>query len=51
MDDSALPSDIATLKGFWSNGLTRVLLVVALANLGSMLGTFIAGSWIFARVL
>lgn len=50
-DLESLPADIATLKGFWTNRLTRILIVVALANVGSMIGTFVAGSWIFARVL
>ncbi len=50
-DLESLPNDIASLKGFWNNRLTRILIVVALANLGSMIGTFVAGSWIFARVL
>ncbi|HVS66619.1 MAG TPA: TraB/GumN family protein [Thermoanaerobaculia bacterium] len=46
-----LPEDITTLKGFWGNSVSRILLVVVLANLGSMLGTFIAGGWIAARTL
>ncbi|MFH1450484.1 MAG: TraB/GumN family protein [archaeon] len=29
-------------KAFWKNGVTRILLVVALANLGSIIGTFVA---------
>jgi pheromone shutdown-related protein TraB len=44
-----LPDAIATFKGFWSNPVTRILLVVALANVGSFLGTSIAGAWIAAR--
>jgi pheromone shutdown-related protein TraB len=46
-----LAEDITTFKGFWSNSVSRVLLVVVLANLGSMLGTFLAGGWIAARTL
>lgn len=46
-----LPEAILTVSGFWKNRVSRVLLVVALANLGSMLGTFVAGGWIAARVL
>lgn len=45
-----LPTAIASVKGFWGNAVTRVLLVVVLANLGSTLGTFIGGGWIAARV-
>ena len=40
-DFEQLPADVTTLRGFWRNGITRVLLVVALANLGSSLGTII----------
>ena len=41
-DFEALPKDIVSLKGFWRNKITRILLVVVLTNLGSSLGTFIA---------
>lgn len=49
-DMEDLPHAIATVKGFWMNPVSRILLVVALANLGSVLGTFVAGSWIAGRV-
>lgn len=39
-----LSEDVLTLKGFWGNKVTRILLVVALTNLGSVLGTFIGGA-------
>ena len=44
-----LPNAISSVKGFWMNPLTRILLVVVLANVGSSLGTFISGGWIAAR--
>lgn len=44
-----LPQAITSLKGFWTNPLCRILLVVALVNLGSSLATFISGGWIAAR--
>ena len=44
-----LPDAIGTMKGFWSNPVTRILLVVALANVGSVIGTYVAGVWIGAR--
>lgn len=50
-DLERLPEDIGSLKGFWSNPVCRILLVVALANLGSALGTWLAGIWIAARTL
>ena len=44
-----LPDAISTMKGFWTNPVTRILLVVALANVGSVVGTYVAGTWIAAR--
>ncbi len=46
-----LPEAINSVKGFWMNPVSRILLVVVFSNLGSVAGTFIAGSWIFARVV
>jgi pheromone shutdown protein TraB len=37
-----LPEDILSVRGFWKNNVTRILLVVVFTNLGSSLGTFIA---------
>jgi pheromone shutdown-related protein TraB len=45
-DFKELPEAIKTTKGFWTNPVTRILLVTAFANLGSVLGTILAGSWI-----
>jgi pheromone shutdown protein TraB len=36
------------MRGIWSNRVTRVLLVVVLANLGSSIGTFVGAGWIVA---
>ncbi len=44
-----LSDAISTFRGFWTNPVTRILLVVALANVGSVIGTWIAGTWIAAR--
>ncbi len=41
-DFETLASDLSQWRGFWKNGITRVLLVVALTNLGSAVGTFVA---------
>ncbi|WP_217703496.1 TraB/GumN family protein [Bacillus sp. Marseille-Q1617] len=43
-DFDRLSEDVLSVKGFWSNKVTRVLLIVVLANLGSSLGTFIGGA-------
>jgi len=48
-DLESLPEAIETVKGFWNNPVTRILLVCVLANLGSMIGMYIAGGWIGAR--
>jgi len=41
-DFESLPEDILSIKGFWKNKVTRILLVVIFTNLGSTLGTFVA---------
>jgi len=41
-DFERLSEDISSLKGFWKNKITRILLVVAFTNIGSSLGTFVA---------
>ena len=46
-----LPNATASIKGFWTNPASRILLVVVMANIGSSLGTFIAGSWIAMKVI
>lgn len=43
-DFENLSEDVFSIKGFWNNKVTRVLLVVVLANLGSSLGTIIGGA-------
>lgn len=37
-----LPDDILTVRGFWKNNVTRILLVVLFTNLGSTMGTILA---------
>jgi pheromone shutdown-related protein TraB len=41
-DFEHLQEDILSLKGFWRNKVTRILLVVVFVNLGSTVGTFVA---------
>ncbi|GGK05866.1 conjugal transfer protein TraB [Lentibacillus kapialis] len=43
-DFEQLSDDVYSVKGFWHNKATRVLLIVVLANIGSSLGTFIGGA-------
>ena len=49
-DIEDLPIATMTLKGWWINPVSRILLVFILSSLGSSLGTFIAGSWIIKRI-
>jgi pheromone shutdown-related protein TraB len=41
-DLERLPEDILSVRGFWKNKVTRILLVVVFTNLGSSIGTFVA---------
>ncbi|WP_223641129.1 TraB/GumN family protein [Planococcus sp. 4-30] len=42
-DFQTLSKDVFTLKGFWDNKVTRVLLVVVLTNIGTAAGNVIGG--------
>ena len=42
LDFEKLSEDIMSVKGFWRNKVTRILLVVVFTNLGSSVGTFVA---------
>ena len=41
-DFENLSDDITSVKGFWRNKITRILLVVVFTNIGSSVGTFVA---------
>jgi pheromone shutdown-related protein TraB len=41
-DFESLAEDITSIRGFWQNKITRILLVVVFTNIGSSLGTFVA---------
>ena len=43
-DFETLSEDVFSVKGFWNNKVSRILLIVVLSNLGSSLGTFIGGA-------
>lgn len=45
-DCERLPDDIQTLKGFWRNPVTRILLVATVSGLGTMLGMWIGTAWV-----
>ncbi len=43
-DFENLSEDILSLKGFWNNQVTRILLTIVFANIGSATGAFIGGA-------
>lgn len=43
-DFETLSEDVFSVKGFWKNKVSRILLIVVLSNLGSTLGTVIGGA-------
>jgi pheromone shutdown-related protein TraB len=43
-DFENLSDDVLSFKGFWKNKVTRILLVVALTNIGSTIGTLFGGA-------
>jgi len=47
-DMEALPADIKSLKGFYRNPFTRVLMVTVFSTLGSALGAIVGLGWLVA---
>jgi pheromone shutdown-related protein TraB len=43
-DFETLSEEVFSVKGFWKNKVSRILLIVVLSNLGSTLGTVIGGA-------
>jgi len=41
-DFESLSEDISSIKGFWRNSITRILMIVIFANIGSMVGALVA---------
>ena len=50
-DFEKLSDDTSTFKGFWKNKVSRILLIVLLASLGSSIGTFVSGLSIFSSLI
>ncbi|WP_428348256.1 TraB/GumN family protein [Methylonatrum kenyense] len=48
---ASLRQDVARLRGWWTNRVSRTLLVFLFATLGSAAGTYIAGFRIFERLV
>jgi len=49
-DFSKIRTDTTSLKGWWHNRVTRILLVFLFSTLGSAAGTYLAGFLIFDRL-
>lgn len=49
-DFSDIRRDTTSMKGWWHNRVTRILLVFLLSTLGSAIGTYVAGFRIFERL-
>ncbi|MBQ3376149.1 MAG: TraB/GumN family protein [Erysipelotrichaceae bacterium] len=50
-DFQKVSDDLGSFKGFFSNRVLKVLMVVILANLGSTIGTFVSGLSIFSKII
>jgi pheromone shutdown-related protein TraB len=50
-DFERLSEDVFSIKGFWRNKVTRVLLVVVLTNIGASLGTLVGGADVIKKFL
>ncbi len=49
-DFNHLKHDTTHLRGWWKNRVTRILLIFILSTLGSAIGTYMAGFFIFERL-
>ena len=49
-DFGRLRQDAAQFRGWWRNGVLRVLQVFLLSNLGAAIGTYVAGFRIYDRL-
>jgi len=49
-DFNRLRADTTSLKGWWNNQVTRILLIFILSTLGSAIGTYVAGFRIFEQL-
>ncbi len=45
-DMESVGDDLANIRGWWSNRVTRVLLVFFFSSIGSSIGTFVAFGWL-----
>lgn len=46
VDCERLPDDVTTLRGFWKNPVSRILLVAIASGVGTALGMWLGAAWI-----
>lgn len=49
-DCERLPDDTQTLRGFWTNPVTRILIIASLSGLGALLGFVFGVGWIASQL-
>jgi pheromone shutdown-related protein TraB len=49
-DCERLPDDTQTMKGFWKNPVTRILIIAVCAGLGALLGFAVGVGWLASRM-
>jgi len=49
-DCERLPDDTQTMKGFWKNPVTRILIIAVCAGLGALLGFAVGIGWLASRI-
>lgn len=49
-DCERLPEDTQSLRGFWTNPVTRILIIASSAGLGALLGFLVGVGWIASRI-
>jgi len=50
-DFESISTDLQTMRGIWKNKITKILLVVVLANIGSTIGTLIGGIGVIQKLI
>ena len=50
-DFENISADLQTMNGIWKNKITKILLIVVLANIGSTIGTLIGGIGIIQKLI
>ena len=50
-DFKNISTDLQTMNGIWKNKITKILLIVVLANIGSTIGTLIGGIGVIQKLI